>query len=279
MNLRPQMCNVCEHRAHRSSSLLLLFHIFLISGLSKSTAGCLAWFGSEVALSLGWFIRSFAFTSHNLSRACKIRASVCVFLSHSFSVAYFILAILFTVSDECISSFVTSSSASCDLFLSLSLFTCSFYLHRVITHFSFTLDSLLLLPQNEQHLLLTAKRWIENRWEYLFLSCKFSSKVLEMATAGLACFWVCFARKKHLYIHTVGDRINNTQSSWPVLFPIRTQKMHSKKTWKQWPNLITSALQLSSASSLVNEYKCTIKLHYAANSLVLWVCAMCISHK
>lgn len=130
----------------------------------------------------------FAQSIQSVQNTCEC---VCVCLSHSLSVAYFILAILFTVSDECISSFVTSFSASCDLFLSLSLFTCSFYLHRVITHFSFTLDSLLLLPQNEQHLLLTAKRWIENRWEYLFLSCKFSSKVLEMATAGLACFWVC----------------------------------------------------------------------------------------
>lgn len=136
------MCNVCEHRAHRSSSSLLLFHIFLISGLSKSTAGCLVWqrSGTLARLVYSFVYVHFAQSIQSVQNTCEC---VCVCLSHSFSVAYFILAILFTVSDECISSFVTSSSVSCDIFLSLSSYVRFFVLSSSRYH-TFFIHSRLL---------------------------------------------------------------------------------------------------------------------------------------
>lgn len=166
---RPQqMCNVCE--CVFANILSLLFHIFLISGLSKR-ARLVAWLAGwqqngTLSRSVGLFVRL-----RSLRSIYPERAKICV--SHTLTVCVCVLE--YGILHFCnfiyrkrrlhivIRYFFFCSSCDVSFWFYLLCFIARF--------FSFTPDSLLLLLHKVNNININSssrKKWIETRREHLF---------------------------------------------------------------------------------------------------------------
>lgn len=115
-----QMCNVWAHMLVAMISYIFNFrpfgeHGWLLGWQQSGTLVRLVY--SFVNVHFAQFIQSV----QNICVSRTLHKCVCVCVC--LSVAYFIFAILFTVSDDCISSF--AASASCDLVLRSTIFALS----------------------------------------------------------------------------------------------------------------------------------------------------------
>lgn len=201
----------------------LLFHVFLISGLSKSTAG------SKVVI-LVRLIHFVCIHLLNLSRACKI----CVCLSLSQLVYLFVCGILHFCNF---------------IYRKRRLHRHSLLLFRVI-FFScfFSLSLILILLPIFFHARLkknnNIKKWIENKKEYLskLQVFKWDTQYGKSGSSSMFLSVQC-ARKKlifQIYPHhhplccAVGDRTNST-FHLACSLPIRRKKKR-KKNWRKPEN-------------------------------------------